>query len=108
MRTYRRLHVRLKKADRAKLSDLLGGGVQPVRTVLRALALGHLHEGNSVSEVATMVRLTPKAVREIGRRYDDAGLEQALYDKPRTAWRRAFAGRKTAAAHYRHGLQRSA
>jgi len=29
------------------------------------------------------VRLTSKAVREIGRRYQDSGLEQALYDKPR-------------------------
>src|SRR5215467_9718673 len=30
-----------------------------------------------------IVSLTSKAVREIGRRYGDAGLEQALYDKPR-------------------------
>ena len=29
------------------------------------------------------MRLTSKAVREIGRRYDDAGLEQALYAQPR-------------------------
>jgi hypothetical protein len=33
--------------------------------------------------VAANVRLTPKAVREIGRRYEDFGLEQALYDKQR-------------------------
>ena len=83
MRAYRRLRVRLKKADREKLDDMLSGGIQPVRTVLRALALSHLHEGKSVSEVAETVRLTPKAVREIGRRYDDFGLEQALYDKLR-------------------------
>ena len=83
MRAYRRLHVRLKKADRDKLGGLLGGGIQPVRTVLRALALGHLHEGKSVSKVAEIVRLTPKAVREIGWRCIDSGLEQALYDKPR-------------------------
>ena len=83
MRAYRRLRVRLKKADREKLDDVLSGGIQPVRTVLRALALEHFHEGKSVSEVARIVRLTPKAVREIGRRYEDAGLEQALYDRPR-------------------------
>jgi putative transposase len=83
MRAYRRLHVRLKKGDREKLDDVLSGGVQPVRTVLRALALSHLHDGKSASEVAGMVRLTPKAVRQIGRRYEDAGLESALYDKPR-------------------------
>lgn len=83
MRAYRRLRVRVKKADREKLDDVLSGGIQPVRTVLRALALEHLHEGKSASEVADIVRLTPKAVREIGRRYEDAGLDQALYDKSR-------------------------
>jgi putative transposase len=83
MRAYRRLRVRLKKADRQKLDDVLAGGIQPVRTVLRALALGHLHDGKPVSEVADIVRLTSKAVREIGRRYEDSGLDQALYDKSR-------------------------
>lgn len=29
------------------------------------------------------VRLTAKAVRQIGRRYENAGLQAALYDKPR-------------------------
>jgi putative transposase len=83
MRAYRRLRVRLKKKDRDKLDDVLSGGIQPVRTVLRALALGHLHDGKSASEVAEIVRLTPKAVREIGRRCVDLGLDQALFDKPR-------------------------
>jgi transposase len=83
MRVYRHLHVRLKRSDREKLDDVLGGGIQPVRTVLRALALGHLNDGMPTAEVASIVRLTPKAVREIGRRYENAGLEQALYDKSR-------------------------
>jgi transposase len=83
MRAYRRLHVRLPKRDREKLDDVLSGGIQAVRTVLRALALRHLHDGKTVSEVGPMVRLTPKAVREIGRRYQDSGLEQALYEKQR-------------------------
>lgn len=83
MRAYRRVRVRLKKRDREQLDDVLSGGVQPVRTVLRALALSHLHDGKSTGEVAAMVRLTPKAVRQIGRRYENAGLEPALYDKAR-------------------------
>jgi transposase len=83
MRAYQRLRVRLKKADRDKLVDVLSGGIQPVRTVLRALALGHLHDGKPVSEVAAIVRLTSKAVREIGRRHVVSGLERALYNKPR-------------------------
>jgi putative transposase len=83
MRAYRRLRVRLPKRDREELDAVLSGGVQSVRTVLRALALQHLHDGKAISEVAASVRLTPKAVREIGRRYEDSGLEQALYDKQR-------------------------
>jgi len=57
MRAYRRLRVRLKKADREKLDDVRSGGIQPVRTVLRALALAHLHEGKSVSEMKGEGRL---------------------------------------------------
>jgi putative transposase len=83
MRTYRRLHVRLSKGDREKLDDILSAGVQAVRTVLRALVLCRLDEGRSASKVAAAVRLTAKAVREIGRRYEDGGLEQALYEQPR-------------------------
>ena len=83
MRAYRRLRVRLTKRDREKLDDVLRGGIQAVRVVLRALALWHLHEGKTASEAAASVRLTPKAVREIGHRYEDSGLDQALYDKQR-------------------------
>ena len=83
MRAYRRLHVRLPKRHRDKLDNLLSGGIQQVRVVVRALALSQLHQGKAASEVAANLRLNPKTVREIGCRYLDAGLEQALYEKQR-------------------------
>jgi len=83
MRVYRRTHIRLPKRHRDKVDLLLRGGIQPVRVVLRALALSQLHNGKAVSEVAANLRLTPKAVREIGRRYEDQGLERALHDQRR-------------------------
>ena len=83
MRTYRRLRVDLKKRDRDELDRVLNGGIQPVRVVLRSLALCQLQDGKSTSEVAANVQLTSKAVREIGRRYEESGLERALYDKQR-------------------------
>ena len=83
MRAYRRLHVRLPKRHRDKLDVLLGGGIQPVRVVLRALALSQLHQGKEASAVAANLRLNPKTIREIGRRYQDAGLDRALYDSQR-------------------------
>ena len=83
MRAYRRLHVRLPKRHREKLDGLLSGGVQPVRVILRALAMSQLHQGMGASEVAANLRLNPKTVREIGRRYLGGGLDQALYDRQR-------------------------
>ena len=83
MRTYGRLRVRLTKRDREELEAMLSGGIQPVRVVLRGLALCQLHAGKGIAEVAANVRLTPKAVREIGRRYEESGLDRALYDKQR-------------------------
>jgi transposase len=83
MRTYHRLRVHLKKRDGDELDRVLHGGVQQVRVVLRGLALCQFDEGKSISEVASIVRLTSKAVREIGRRYEESGLERALYDKQR-------------------------
>src|SRR5438270_8153823 len=82
MRTYRRLRVYLKR-DQDELDRVLKGGIQPVRVVLRSLALCQLQDGKSTSEVAANVHLTSKAVREIGRRYEESGLERALYDKQR-------------------------
>ena len=83
MGTYHRLQVRLKRGHRRKLKSLLGRGVQPVRVVRRALVLSQLHEGKSASQVAPAVQMSEKAVRGIGRRYEDGGLDRALYDKQR-------------------------
>ena len=83
MRIYRRLCVHLSKRDREELRQLLRRGLQPVRTTLRALALLQLDAGQTASQVGTNLQLTDKAVREIGRRYEDGGLERALYDKQR-------------------------
>ena len=83
MRTYRRLCVQLTQQDREKIHDLLSGGVQPTRVVLRALALTQLHDGKTVSEVAANVRLASKTVHDIGRRYQNGDLNRALYDKQR-------------------------
>ncbi len=63
MRAYRRLHLRLPQRHWDKVALLLRGGVQPVRVVLRALALSQLHAGQAVAEVAANLRLTAKAVR---------------------------------------------
>jgi len=54
-----------------------------VRVVLRALALLQLARGVSAPRIAGMVPLTAQAIRKIGHRYQEGGLERALYEKQR-------------------------
>ena len=63
--------------------ELLSGGLQPVRTVLRALALRQMDTGQSTPAVAVSLGLSAKAVWQIGKRYQQGGLERALYDASR-------------------------
>lgn len=83
MNQYRKLQVRLAWQHRRKLKQMMRAGVQPVRVVRRAFVLSQLDEGESASQVAAALKLSAKAVREIGWRYKQEGLDRALYDKPR-------------------------
>ena len=77
------LHIDVAKKDPHELRTLLKGGVQPVRVVLRALALWQLAEAASAPQIAKVVPLTPQAIRRLGHRYQQTGLDGALYEKPR-------------------------
>ena len=75
--------VQLSKAEQQELDKLLRGGLQPVRTVLRAMALRQLADGQTIRAVARNVGLTPKTVWLTSQRYQQGGLERALYERPR-------------------------
>jgi len=77
------LRIGVPAKDRKVLRKLVGGGVQQVRVVLRALALLQLAEGVSAPRIARMIPLTPQAIRKVAHRYQAGGLERALYEKPR-------------------------
>jgi putative transposase len=77
------LRIEVTKKDQRELEQLLSGGVQQVRVVLRAMALRQLCKGVSSTCIAAVVPLTPQAIRKVGHRYQEAGLERALYDKQR-------------------------
>ena len=78
------LRISVKKKDQEELRGLLrGGGLQQVRVVLRALALLQLAKGVSAPRVSGVVPLTPQAIRKVGHRYNQGGLERALYEKER-------------------------
>jgi transposase len=77
------LSIEVKQKDQNELTKLLSGGVQQVRVVLRALALLQLAKGASAPRISDVVPLTPQAIRKVGHRYQEGGLEPALYDKQR-------------------------
>ena len=69
--------------EEKELTDLLSGGVQQVRVVLRALALLQLAKGASSPQISSVTPLTRQAIRKIGHRYGEGGLESAIYEKQR-------------------------
>jgi putative transposase len=80
----RPIRISVSGKDRKSLDELLSGGVQPVRVVLRALSMLHLAEGSTAPDTARSVKkLTAKAVRSVAHRYQEGGLERALYEKTR-------------------------
>src|SRR5208283_2884533 len=78
-----RLQIELKTRDRQQVEQLLSGGLQSVRTTLRALALRQMDQGQSTPAVGSNLGLSAKAVWQIGKRYLAGGLEQALFDASR-------------------------
>ena len=73
----------MSKPERQQLDELLSGGLQPVRTVLRALVLRQLADRQAIREVARNVGLTPKTVWLTSQRFRQGGLERAMYERPR-------------------------
>ena len=77
------LRIEVTAKDRKTLRELLSGGVQQVRVVLRAVALSQLAKGVSAPRISSVIPLTPQAIRKVGHRYQQGGLERALYEKER-------------------------
>jgi transposase len=77
------LRIDVTNKDQKTLKKLLAGGVQPVRVVLRAVALLQMAKGVSAPRIATVVPLTAQAIRKVGHRYRQGGIDRALYEKAR-------------------------
>jgi hypothetical protein len=77
------IRIQLSRADRKQVGELLSGGVQPVRTVIRALALRQMDQGRSTVQAGAAVGISAKAAWQIGKHYLESGLQRAIYDAPR-------------------------
>ena len=92
MRTYHRVHVQLSKKDRKLLAGMLNKGWESARVLRRALLLRQLDQEQTAGQVASQVGVASKTVRAIARRYEEEGLESALYEKPRPGQQRRLNG----------------
>jgi len=88
MRTYHRVDVELSRREKQSLREMLRKGRQSTRVMRRALVLQQLDFGQTAGEVGLNLSLSSKAVRAIARRFEQEGLEAALYEKPRPGKRR--------------------
>jgi len=77
----RPIEFHLAATDRNRLQNLLTAGIQPVRVVLRAIALEQLAAGRTAPAIAGIVHLSPQVVRRIAHRYQEGGLDRALYER---------------------------
>ena len=77
------LNIDVAEEHQQELRALLKGGVQQVRMVLRALALLQLADDASAPQISKVIPLSPQAIRRLGHRYEERGLDGALFEKPR-------------------------
>lgn len=75
------LGIAVTQKDQKEIAKILSGGVQQVRVIMRALSLPQLAKGSSAPRISTVVPLTSQAIRNVGHRYLEGGLEAALYEK---------------------------
>jgi len=67
---------------------MLNKGWGSARVLRRALVLRQLDRRQTAGQVASQVGVASKTVRAIARRYEEEGLESALYEKPRPGQQR--------------------
>jgi transposase len=90
MQSYHRVHVQLGRKDRRQLAGMLTKGRESARVLRRASILRQLDIGQKAAQVAANVGVAAKTVRAVARRYEEQGLESALYENPRPGKQRTL------------------
>jgi len=65
------------------VAEMLQKGQESARVLRRASILRQLNGGQRVAQAAENAGVAEKTVRAIARRYEEGGLDAALYEKPR-------------------------
>lgn len=75
--------IRLRKRERAELEELTAKGAASARVFRRARVLILLDAGWAPMDVSGASGASGATVRRVRRRYEERGLDHALYDEPR-------------------------
>ncbi len=65
------------------LTTFVKAGTRKARELTRARILLQSHEGDGSGSIASALRVTPKMVWEVRKRYEEGGLDRAIPDKSR-------------------------
>ena len=86
----------LERKDRARLLELLGDGQTPLKVARRALILlGRATGEQSIAALEEKVEQDRATIWRVCARYEEGGLDTALYDAPRSGRPRVFSPRRT-------------
>jgi len=86
--------VCLTDGARRKLRELVESGTRPVRVIRRALILLKSDAGLTDLQIVEHVGCAERTVRNVRKRFCDTGLEEALYDSPRSGRPSEFTARQ--------------
>ena len=75
--------VTLTEEERKKLKELVSKGNQPVRVVRRAQMLLAADAGEANTSIGRTLHVHPNTVTNVCKRFVEAGLEAALYERSR-------------------------
>jgi putative transposase len=75
--------VHLTRSERKRLKDLTSRGFESARVLKRARILLLLADGWAPSDVPEAAGAGEATVRRTRRKYEEGGVENALYDRPR-------------------------
>ncbi|HTP10393.1 MAG TPA: helix-turn-helix domain-containing protein [Anaerolineae bacterium] len=86
----------LKRKDRALLLDVLRDGQTPLKVARRALILlGRADGQQSIAALEEKVEQDRTTIWRVCERYEDGGVDAALYDAPRSGRPRVFSPAST-------------
>jgi hypothetical protein len=76
------IRIQPSRANRKQVGELLSGGVQPVRAVIRALPLRQTNQKRSTVQAGAAVSISAKAAWWIGKPDLEGRLQRALHSVP--------------------------